>query len=294
MEIYTPGTLLELQELRKKLNWENKPAAYLAGGTDLILQLRSSDIKPEILVCLHRLDELKGIDEENEIINIGAMTTFSQLATSKLIEERISVLGRAAASSAAPQVRNQGTIGGNIANGSPAADLVPPLLVLDSELEVLTDKGVQVFPLPDILKGVGETHLRPLDLIQRIKIKRNTGRGTFVKLGLRNSLVIARISLAMYVEEDSGGLIEHCALSLGAIAPTAIRAGKAEEIMRGKRPSLSLFAKVTEKIVEITTFYLGQRSSAPFKKEAIKGVMAEAFYKLYPELMEEGDFHEIV
>ena len=287
MKLFVPENIKELKTIHKKIYKKDYKVKYLAGATDLTIQINSKEIKADTIIYLGNLDELKNISETADHLKIGALVTFSEILKSKLINEKTSFLAEAAAQCAAPQIRNMGTIGGNIGNGSPAADLLPPLLAGEALVELLTPQGLKTVPLEEIPKGVGETNLNNLDLIKNILLPKPITNGTFIKLGIRDSLVIARINLAMFIKEDRFNTIESCGIALGAVAPTVIRVPEAEKIMIDSSPSLDLFLKVISIISEVASKHLGNRASAPYKREAIKGVAAEAFYRLYPEIMEE-------
>ncbi len=285
LEVISPGNIQELQAIIRRSDEYRNPY-YLAGGTDLVLQIRSRRAEPDLLVELGKIETLKTIADCGENLIIGSMATFTDLVENQLICKKAPVLAEAAAQCAAPQVRNQGTIGGNIANASPAADLLPPLLALNAKLNLLSPQGRREVPVASILKGVGENYLKPLELIEKIKVPLQNGRGAFVKLGIRNSMVIARISTTLIINENETGLIERAAISLGAVAPTVVRIPEAEAVLNGKKPHVDLLKEAMEIVVNETKKYLGQRASAPYKIRAVRGVMAEAFFRIYPALME--------
>ena len=133
----------------------------IAGGTDLIPRLREEDSRPEFVLNILEIGKLNGVTELNQILRIGSTTTHTQLVESDILQKNFPSLVQAAASVGGPLIRNRGTIGGNIANASPAADLAPALLAMDAEVVLMSEKGTRVVALRDFFVGPGKTLLDP-------------------------------------------------------------------------------------------------------------------------------------
>ncbi|MEW6661603.1 MAG: FAD binding domain-containing protein [Bacillota bacterium] len=261
-------------------------ARILAGGTDLVIQLREGKTSTGLLIDLSRVDELRYIKLQEEVISIGSMTTFSQLARDTLVQLHAATLARAAGQVGSVQIRNLGTIGGNLANASPAGDSIPPLLVLEATVEVVRKNGSRRIQVAEVLAGVGKNTLEPLELIKEIsfRVPPAGSRSGFVKLGRRKALAIARISMAGLLILDQDRVIREARLALGAVGSTAFRAIEAEEALHHRPLGRAAVSDCLEALQRIVAERLGNRASASYKREAIRGVGEELFYQLFPEM----------
>lgn len=279
---YAPATVDSAMEL---ISMEG--ARILAGGTDLLLELKRGQIHSGVIVDISRIPELRAIRStgggSGSSTVIGSAVTFSQLAVSSLVKSRAAVLSQAALAIGSPQIRNRGTVGGNIANGSPAADIVPALVALESRLRLVSPGGQRMADLEEILKApAGKTALKPGELI--CEIIYNTPpegvRSAFVKLGRRESLAISRISMAAVVETDRQGVVTRAVLALGAVAPHPFRVKSAEDVLVGKKIQPQGVESLLEPVVQAISVEvaraLGDRPSAAYKCRAVKGVAWDA------------------
>lgn len=275
---YMPKTVREALEI---LVQAEGPLKVLAGGTDLMLDIRNKKYQPKGIVDLSGLEELKQITFDDGVVRIGSMVTFTRLANSSLLKERVTVLAEAASVVGSPQIRNQGTIGGNIANASPAADIVPPLVALGAVVQVESAQVKREVPVPEILAGAGKNNLAPDEIITEIKflLPDEQSRSSFVKFGRRNALAIARMSVATVITLEEN-LIKEARIALGAVAPNPFRATGLEEMLAGKSPSKEVLEQVIAASSQVVSEKLGNRPSAKWKNEAIKGLMRQSLQKL--------------
>lgn len=255
----------DLQDALSILSREKENACMVAGATNVINKVNIGKIKDKLLVDLDKLDELRGITEEDGCIVIGAMTDMNTVAKSQLIKEKAYVLWEAAQDFADPITRNKATIGGNIADASPAADSAPPLLVLKAEVVIKSTRGERVVPIEDFFVFVGQTVLEPDELVTAVRFKPSS-KGAFIKIGLRNSLAISVASAAAVVELDNTGTVKDCAIALGSVAPTPVRAFNAEKTLIGKKLTDEVIAEL-KKAVEADI-------------SPIDDIRATAFYRL--------------
>lgn len=262
-------------------------ARVLAGGTDLVLAMKRNEARPRAIIDVSQLPAMRGIWEEEvdgqALTVIGAAVTFAEVASSPWIRAKARLLAQAASVVGSPQIRNRGTIGGNIANGSPAADTVPALVALSSRLRIIGKDGRREVDLEEVLQAPpGKTALAPHDLIYQIVFPTppQGARSAFVKLGRRNSLAIARISVAALLVLDEEGRITQAAVSLGAVAPHPFRVRSAEAVLVGSEVKVNdnhaLLEAAIEAIVSEATQTLGNRASAPYKRQAVRGVAWDA------------------
>ncbi|MGD2147563.1 MAG: xanthine dehydrogenase family protein subunit M [Anaerolineae bacterium] len=209
----------------------------LAGGTNLIPDMRSGKRRPGVLVNVQGLRELREIRRDDGHIVVGGGVTVAQLLKSQLVAEHGAVLVAAARRFANPLVRNRATVGGNLGNASPAADMAPPLLVLDGEVELSTSDGRRWVPLHNFFVHVCDTVCEPSELITAVRWPMPKARsvGNFHKVMLRKSMAIAVVSAAAQIALDEEGCCEEVRIALGAVAPTPVRAYEAEELLKGER-----------------------------------------------------------
>lgn len=279
---HRPASLAEALTLLSTLP---EPKKVLAGGTDLVPALRRGDLSPAHVVSLKQLSELKKIELENGHLRIGALVNFSELAESPLFKGPYSLVAEAALQVGGPQIRNQGTVGGNIVNASPAGDLLPALLALEARVRLCREGGERIMPLDEFLKGSGRTSLAPEEILVEVIFPTlpEGAASSFVKLGRRNSLAISRISLAVILVLNAGGDIEEARLAMGAVAPKPIRVPLAETLLQGRRPSPALLEEAIAAASETVAASLGSRASAPYKKISVRGVIREALCRAAPE-----------
>jgi len=239
-QLHSPSDLLELTRLL-----EETKGTVLAGGTDLLPRVRRGRLRPAHLVDAGRLGELRFVRREGPEVVLGALSTHADLAASPLIQELAPALAEACASVGCPQTRNRGTLGGNIANASPAADGLPPLLVLEATVELRGPCGARSLSLPELLVGPGRTSLRPAELIGAVRFPAPPARSgqAFQKLGRRNGMAIAVASAAALLILDERGRIRTARLALGSLAPTARRSPEAEEALRGAEAAEAAFRR---------------------------------------------------
>ncbi len=243
----------ELDEACQVLDDLGASAAVLAGGTDLLVNLKSRKESPEHLVALSGLGQLKHVERSNGSISLGSAVTAAALAGGPQATAGLTALTQGAASLGSPQIRNRATLGGNLCSARSAADLVPPLLVLGAKLVLTSSKGQREVDLNDFLLSGTRTVLAPGELLTAIKLEAPAaGSGSaFMKLGQRRAMEIARVNAAASLTlSDDGKTIQSARVALGAVAPRAILSPKAEEILVGQAPAEELFAQAGQAAVE--------------------------------------------
>jgi CO/xanthine dehydrogenase FAD-binding subunit len=265
---YAPTQLSELVAL---LAEKRGKAKLLAGGTDVLVEMRDAARHPEFIVALYKVVELQGIRTSENLITIGAMTTFSELAASPLIREKAFVLAQAANSVGSPQIRNRGTVGGNIVNASPAGDTVPALMALDAKVRLMSAAGTREILLEQFFLGIGKTKLVPGEVVQEIffpALGESTG-SAFGKLGRRNALAISRVNAAVVLgySEDKE-IVTDCRIAVGAVAPNPFRVRSAEQTWLSCGLTADNRDHCVSRAMEEISRTLGQRASAVYKKQA--------------------------
>lgn len=286
---FAPKTLNEALEILK--DNKEKDTHLLAGGTDLILFIMDEKVKPEVIVDLKKIKEINFIKEENGYIRIGGATTFTQIEKSELIRRKARVLSEACSLIGSVQIRNWATVAGNIATASPAADSVPALISLGAVAVLKSVRGSREFKVEDILCGINKTKIEKDEILTEIYFKtpsENTFTG-FRKLGKREALAISRISAAMAIEKyPDKDMIKNASIALGAVAKNPFRATEAENILKDKKLTPELIDECVNMISKVAAVPLGNRASAPFKRESIKGISRDILDRLYKEMNVSG------
>ena len=218
----------------------------VAGATDVMLRLEAGRRKARKLLAVADLAELAYVRPGDKAVEIGALTRVADLLASPELARDFPSLICAAKEFASPQIRNAATLGGNIGNASPAADLVPPLIALGAEVTLRSAKGARSLPLEDFFVGPGKTRLAPDELIASVRLPRRDGAfQAFAKFGNRGANVISIVNFAACVALE-GGLIHEARLVYGCCGPTPMRARGLEAALRGKAPDEALARIVGE------------------------------------------------
>jgi CO/xanthine dehydrogenase FAD-binding subunit len=201
VEVLTPRSLDEA--LRQKS--ERPDARPIAGGTDVMVDLNFDRSRPEALLNLNEVPELRGWTRENGTLRLGAGLTYTEAMQAPLAE-LLPALAEASRTVGSPQIRNRGTIGGNLGTASPAGDALPPLLVEAAEVELASVRGMRSLPLPEFLLGPKQNALEPDELVAAVRVSHSGAPQTFMKVGPRNAMVIAVVSLAVLADRERGQL----------------------------------------------------------------------------------------
>lgn len=209
----------------------------LAGGTNLIVDLRDRRVRPKVVMDISRLRELRGIRAGADQIVVGGGTIMTQLLMHPLIAEHGQPLRQAAARLGNPLVRNRATLAGNLANASPAADTAPPLMALDAVVDVVSRNGTRCIPLSDFMIGVNKTLLRPDELVASVRwpVPPTNSAGGFYKIGLRKADACSVINGGAMIVWDEDGCCRQARIAIGAAAPRPVRAHEAESALMGAR-----------------------------------------------------------
>jgi CO/xanthine dehydrogenase FAD-binding subunit len=211
MDVHTPRTLEEALRLKAEL----PDARFVQGGTDVLVELNFDRSRPPALINLNEVGALRGHHRENGTLVLGSGLTYAE-AMRGAVAEKLPALAEASRTVGSPQIRNRGTIGGNLGTASPAGDALPPLLVEDAEVQVASVRGERRIPLRDFLLGVKRNALEPDEIVTAVRVEPSRAGQTFMKVGPRNAMVISVCSLALQVDRDRGEL----RAAFGSAAPT--------------------------------------------------------------------------
>ena len=264
-----------IEEAATLLAEKRDACRVIAGGTDLIPALRNEDFHPDLVLSLLEVESLRGIREDDNAVWIGPLTTFTEIVESEVIGLHFPLLAQAASTVGGPQIRNRGTIGGNIANASPAADVLPAALALDAELRIRSKaSGERKVPLAEAIEEPYRIKFRPDEFLTGIVLRKlDAGtRGAFEKLGRRNAMARARMNLSLVLRQDPDGRVSDLRIVPGAVMPVARRMKKAEERLLGKKPDEKWIEDVSNRLVDEMTGVTGHRWSTEYKVPVMRNI----------------------
>ena len=274
-EVYKPKTLDEALYLLDKYS-EN--SEIIAGGTDIVIDLRNSKIAPDIMIDITSIPDISHIIERDGYIEMGGVTTFIQIAESKILGRELMGLKKACSMVGSPQIRNRGTVGGNIINGSPAADSVPPLIALDSEITLASINGERTVKLEDYYLCKEELSIKNNEILTNIKFKalKNDEVITFSKLGLRKALAISRISMSIFLSLNEEKRCKDIRIVSGALGKFPMREREVEKVFVDKNIDEDLVCEGLKVLEEVLDNRLMGRPTLEYKRQAVKGLFMEA------------------
>jgi len=256
-------------------------AMPVAGGTNVLVDPRAGKHQPLALVDIARLPGLRGIQRANRHLVIGGGTTISDLLNDPSIAEHAPALKEAAAVFANPLIRNRATLGGNLADASPAADTAPPLLVLDAEVELASRSETRRMPLADFLVGVRKTLRRHDELLVAVRfpVPPAGSANHFQKVGLRKADAISVLSAAVAVTCDATGRCTTARIALGALAPRPLRATAAESLLVGQRLTHAAITEAARLAGEAARPIDDIRGSAGYRRQVTEVIVRRLLEK---------------
>lgn len=266
-------TVSTTEEALQALAQKREKARIVAGATDLILELERGVRKGiETLIDVTRLPNLDQITiDEDDVIHLGPLVTHNHCVESRLIRARAYPLARAAWEVGAPQIRNRGTIAGNLITASPANDTITPLMALNASVTLQSTKGMRTVALKDFYKGVRRTVMTPDEMLVDISFPamNSSARGTFIKLALRRAQAISIIDAAIILDLDDN-TVKSASITLGAVAPTIIHAEEAERYLAGKKLTDNVIEEAGRITMESCKPIDDIRGSAVYRREMVR------------------------
>jgi len=259
-----------LEEAWRAVSHYPEEARYLAGGTDLLVQLKKGSIRTRLLISLKGVRHLYGLTEVGDYVDIGPLTPVGEVVRSDELKKKNPLLPLAAIQLGSRQIRNMATVGGNLCNASPAGDLATALLCVDAELKIASPEGTRSENLANFFKGPGRTSLKPTEIVTDILVP-SMGRDwtwSYQKLGSRRAMEIGLVNVALGLRLEQG-ICRRVRIALGSVAPTPIRARKAEERMVGERFSLELLEEVAKLSAQESDPIDDLRATGAYRREMV-------------------------
>jgi len=254
----------------------DSPSRPFAGGTDLMVLLEAGTLPPGKYVSIWGLNELRGMTIGSEAVSLGALTTYTDVLSSPTLQSEFPLLCDAARQTGGIATQNRGTLGGNIANASPAADSPPALLVYDAELELLSLRGARRVPYVKFHSGYKTMNLAPDEIISRIIIPRRdrAWRQAYRKVGTRRAQAISKVCVAAAVDLD-GTRVRDVRLAVGSVAPTVIRCTRAEAALRGHTLDADLAAAASAALAQDIAPIDDVRSTARYRLRVAQNLLIQ-------------------
>ena len=276
-----------LDQALKILDEKNK-VEIVAGGTDMLVMINneSEDIKDiEYLLDISSLKKLDEIKDHGEYLKLGALCTHTDIINSDLINEKLPLLKKAAKVIGSTQIRNRGTVGGNINNASPAADLVTALIALDASVVLQSTDGKRELPLSEFITEPYKTDRKENEIMIEVKVPYLKGKccNSYQKVKRRQAVAIARINLAV-ITGIKDNKFNDIRIAFGSATPTAIRFNKIEKYLNGKNLSKIDFEEVAKKTGEEMVSITGTRWSTPYKKPVVGNLLKRALKEIIKEV----------
>ena len=271
MDYFEPKTVSEAVSLLAKYGAEAK---VIAGGTDMLVDMKYKE-EPGCLVNIKKIPGLGAIQENGGNLSIGALTTIRDLETSALVREKLPVLWESSHQFASLQIRNTATIGGNICRASPSGETLAPLLVLEAKGKCAFADGEKVQPFTSFFQGPGKSVLGPNGLLTEIDVLYPPAgsKSVYLKHAVRGAMDIAMVGVAVLVIPDGAkNNVHDVRIGLGAVAPTPIRAAKAEALLRGKPLSAALIKEAAAMTAAESSPISDQRSSAENRRWIVEAL----------------------
>jgi xanthine dehydrogenase iron-sulfur cluster and FAD-binding subunit A len=258
-----------------------KDARIINGGTDLIIEMERRLRTPQVVIDVSRLPNMDYIREDGDYIRLGAGVSHNQVVGAPLLRERAYPLARACWEVGAPQIRNRGTIAGNLITASPANDTITPLWAMGAEVKLKSMRGERVLPFSSFFKGVRKTALEPDELLVEVMFQKMSpkDRGTFIKLGLRRAQAIAVVNTAVVLEFEEDE-ISNAWITLGSVAPTIVSAIDAEQFLVGQRLSDSVIEEAAEMATNTAKPIDDVRGTADYRRDMVKVLVARALRQI--------------
>lgn len=279
-ELIMPATLDEALKLLAPGSGEWRP---FAGGTDLMVLMEAGKLAHRKFFSIWHLDQLRGIEETPEHVTLGALTTYTDIQANATMRREFPMLCQAASETGAIAIQNRGTIGGNIANASPAADSPPALIVYGAELELLSAQGTRWIPYEGFHTGYKQMRMRADELISRVRLARahegETWKHYYRKVGTRRAQAISKVCFAAAARVQGNG-IEEARIALGSVAPTVLGCKRTADLLRGRKLDAETIASARKELATEIAPIDDLRSTADYRLQVSLNLLEDFLLSL--------------
>ncbi len=259
-----------------------EPGAFpIAGGTNLMVDVRAGKLKPETVIDLGPLDELRTMAVTDGQMTLGATVTIAQLLRDEAIRRHVPVLLAAGKTFANTLIRNRATVGGNLVNAAPCSDMAPVLLVLEADVALASTVGTRWLPLQEFLVGAFQTQRQPNELLTQIRFSMpsEASVGGFEKMGLRKISCMAKVDVAALVDRDETGVCKRARIAHGAASAVALRVPEAEAVLVGH----SLTVERIDEAARLTEQSAQPRLGSEYKRHVVYGLTRRILTRIAAE-----------
>ena len=258
-------------------------AEIIAGGTDIMVNMKRRVVHPDLVVSIHKLDQLRGFDQRSkDQFRIGVLNTMHDIAASDKVTNYFPALATAAGGMGSPQIRNRATIGGNLVSSRPAADTIGPLMGYAAQVRLQGLKDDRLVPMENFCTGPGECVLFDNEIMTDIFLdipKPNT-HGVYLKFGTRESMEISIVSVTTILTLDDSGVCQQARIVLGAVAPTFVRASEAERLLQGNRLTEELASQAGELAQQSCNPITDTRASAEYRRMLVSALTRKSILQI--------------
>src|SRR5438132_6200462 len=272
---FVDDVLARLARLRER-------ARLINGGTDLLIEIERRMRTPDVVIDVSRVVGLDEIRIEDDTVRLGAGVTHNQVVAHPLLRERAYALVRACWEVGAPQIRNRGTLAGNLVTASPANDSIPPLWALGAHVRLHSVRGERTLALKDFFSGVRRTAMEPDEMLTDISfpLPSPNARSTFMKLGLRRAQAVSIVMVAVVLELDTAGIVRDAQITLGAVAPTIVAASDAQQFLPGRALDDTTIAEAARLAMQAARPIDDIRGTAEYRRDMVRVQVARALQHL--------------
>jgi carbon-monoxide dehydrogenase medium subunit len=288
MKSFEYRKVLTLEEASRLFQEYGEGAKVLAGGTDLFIKIRNQSLQPGILIDLKGIPEMDRVSYDSAAgLRIGALASIHRLETSSLLRERYGVIAQGAASLGSFQIRCRATLGGNIGNASPAADMVPGLISLGARVKIVSPGGERFLPLEGLFVGPGRTNLRAGEILTEVQVPPLAGPTGFhyTKHSIRNAMDLAVVGVAVALSRNpQKKRCEEAKIALGAVGPVPMRATKAENYLKGQELDEGLISRAALLASEEAQPISDIRASGEYRRAMVRVITQRALWQAWKNL----------
>ena len=283
MQSFEYHKVYSLQDALEAVSVSKGTSVFMAGGTDLLVQIKEGKIRPQCVIDVKGIHEMDGLATSGDELSIGALTSIRTLEMSPSALAKVPLLAQAAAKLGSVQIRHRATIGGNLCNASPSAEMAPALLALDAKAVICGKAGMRVVELPDFFLGPGTTVLENGEMLTHLKIPltRNRQGSVYYKLSTRKAMDLAFVGVAVLLELGSGDQISKARIALGAVAPTPTRVPSAETRLEGEVLDLDSARESAELAAQSCKPISDLRASAGYRREMVRELCEQGLLTAY-------------